>query len=163
MAATLSELEQQNPNIRSQIQQWQGLRAGNGENPTDWEAFRQHARGIGAPDPGQEAPAEFMQPAAGAGSGAASAASSGTFAGQQSQQPQQQPQSQQWQQPQQQPQQPQQPQMDRATLEAIQIRSDYEADKNTPTDQWLKARGMTKAQLDAALALAASASPRGNA
>jgi len=26
----------------------------------------------------------------------------------------------------------------------------YEADKNTPTDQWLRARGMTKAQLDAA-------------
>jgi hypothetical protein len=161
MPATLSDLEQQNPNIRSQIQEWQGLRAGNGENPADWEAFRQHARGIGAPDPGQEAPPEFAQSAAGAGSRAASAASSGTFAGQQPQQPQQPPQ-QQWQQPSQ-PQAPQQPQHSSAELEAIQIRNDYEADKNTPTDKWLKARGMTKAQLDAALALAASAEPRGTA
>ncbi len=46
---------------------------------------------------------------------------------------------------------------DRATLQAIQIRDAYEAAKNTPTDQWLRARGMTKAQLDAALKLAASA------
>jgi hypothetical protein len=51
---------------------------------------------------------------------------------------------------------------DRATLAAIQIRNDYEADKNTPTDQWLRARGMTKAQLDAALALAARADPQGS-
>jgi len=50
----------------------------------------------------------------------------------------------------------------RATLEAIQIRNAYEADKNTPTDQWLRARGMTQAQLDAALALAASAGPQGS-
>ncbi len=50
----------------------------------------------------------------------------------------------------------------RAVLEAIQIRNDYEADKNTPTDQWLRARGMTKAQLDSALALAASADQRGS-
>ena len=50
---------------------------------------------------------------------------------------------------------------DRAVLEAIQIRDAYEADKHTPTDQWLRARGMTQAQLDAALALAARADPRG--
>jgi hypothetical protein len=50
---------------------------------------------------------------------------------------------------------------DRATMEAIQIRDAYEADKNTPTDQWLRARGMTQAQLDAALSLAARAAPRG--
>jgi hypothetical protein len=48
----------------------------------------------------------------------------------------------------------------RAVLEAIQIRNDYEAARNTPTDQWLKARGMTQAQLDAALALAAGAGPQ---
>lgn len=169
MAATLSDLEQQNPNIRSQIQQWQGLRAGNGENPVDWEAFRQHARGIGAPDPGQDAPPEFAQSAPAMGGGSASAASSGSSAGQQSQsrpqQPQQQPQqpsqaqAPQWQPPQQQP---QQPQYDRATLDAIQLRKEYEADKDTPTDKWLKARGMTKAQLDAALALAANAGPSSN-
>ena len=39
---------------------------------------------------------------------------------------------------------------------AIRIKADYEADKNTPTDKWLKARGMTKAQLDAALKLVAT-------
>jgi len=48
-----------------------------------------------------------------------------------------------------------------AVLQAIQIRNAYEADKNTPTDQWLRARGMSKAQLDAALALAARADPQG--
>lgn len=165
MAATLSDLEQQNPNIRSQIQQWQGLRAGNGENPADWEAFRQHARGIGAPDPGEEAPPEFAQSAPAMGGGMSSGSSAGQQPSQQWQQPQQQPQQQpsqaqapQWQQPQQQP---QQPQHDRATLDAIQLRKEYEADKDTPTDKWLKARGMTQAQLDAALALAASAGPSG--
>ncbi len=134
MPAALSDLEQQNPNIRSQIQEWQRGRTSNGQNPTDWDAFRQHAMGIGAPDPGQEAPREFMQSAA----GAESSASSGTLGGQQPQPPQPQPQN-------------------RAILEAIKIRNDYEADKNTPTDRWLKARGMTQAELDAALKLAASA------
>jgi len=52
-------------------------------------------------------------------------------------------------------------QQNRAVMEAIQIRNAYEADKNTPTDQWLRARGMTKAQLDAALALASRAGPQG--
>ena len=65
--------------------------------------------------------------------------------------PQQQAQPQQpYQQPYQQPQNP-------AVLEAIRIKNEYEADKNTPTDKWLKARGMTQAELDAALKLAASA------
>lgn len=63
MPATLSELEQQNPNLRGQIEEWQNERTRNGQNPTDWEAFRQHAMAIGAPDPGQEAPREFMQSA----------------------------------------------------------------------------------------------------
>ncbi len=48
-----------------------------------------------------------------------------------------------------------------AVLQAIQIRNAYEADKNTPTDQWLRARGMTQAQLDAALALASRAGSQG--
>ena len=52
--------------------------------------------------------------------------------------------------------------LDPATLQAIQIRNAYEADKNTPTDQWLRARGLTQAQLDAALARAESADPRGS-
>ena len=148
MPATLSDLEQQNPNIRSQIQTWQGERTNNGQNPTDWNAFRQHASGIGAPDPGQEAPPEFMQSAP----RAETSAPSGNLGGQSAQQPvpYQQPQQQQ---PYQQPQQQQNP----AILDAIRIKSEYEADKDTPTDKWLKARGMTQAELDAALTLAASA------
>ena len=167
MAATLSELEQQNPNIRSQVQVWQRERTNNGQSPTDWSAFRQHAMAIGAPDPGQETPGEFMQSAARAESSAARANSAGQQPQQwqqpqQPQQPQQQPQWQQqpqqpqqppqWQQPQQQPQQ----QRDPAVLDAIRIKNDYEADKKTPTDKWLKARGMTQAELDAALKLAAT-------
>jgi len=150
MAATLSDLEQQNPNIRSQIQTWQRERTNNGQNPTDWSAFRQHASGIGAPDPGQEAPPEFMQPAP----RAETSAPSGNLGGQSAQQqPYQQPQQQQ---PPQQPyQQPQQ--QNPAVVDAIRIKSEYEADKNTPTDKWLKARGMTQAELDAALKLADSA------
>ena len=139
MPATLSDLEQQNPNIRSQIQTWQRERTNNGENPTDWNAFRQHASGIGAPDPGQEAPPEFMQSAP----RAETSAPSGNLGGQSAQQPES------YQQPQQ--------QQNPAVLDAIRIKSEYEADKDTPTDKWLKARGMTQAELDAALKLAASA------
>jgi hypothetical protein len=149
MTVTLSDLEQQNPNIRSQMEDWQSQRAGNGENPMDWQAFRQHAQGIGAPDPGQEAPPEFMQSTA--------AATRTAFTGQQ---PQSQPQQSQWQQPQQP--QSQQPQQNPALLEAIRIKNEYEAAKNIPTDKWLQQRGMTKAQLDAALALAAGGSSTGN-
>jgi hypothetical protein len=153
MAATLSQLEQQNPNIRSQIQEWQSARTNNGQSPMDWDAFRQHAMAIGAPDPGPEAPQEFMQAASTAssspmggssmggsfgspmgGSSMGGSSMGGSFAGQQSQQSQ-----------------------DPALLEAIRIRDEYEADKNTPTDKWLKARGMTQAQLDAALKLAGRA------
>ncbi|HXI17148.1 MAG TPA: hypothetical protein VNM48_12335, partial [Chloroflexota bacterium] len=92
MPATLSDLEQQNPNIRSQIQTWQRERTNNGESPTDWSAFRQHASGIGAPDPGEEAPPEFMQSAP----RAETSAPSGNLGGQSAQQPEpyQQPQQQ---------------------------------------------------------------------
>lgn len=165
MTATLSDLEQQNPNVRSQIQVWQRERTSNGQSPADWQAFRQHAMAIGAPDPGQEAPPEFAQSAASAEASAASSAA------QQPQQPQaqqtqiqqppmqQQPQTQPqqpWPQPQQ-SQQPQQQTLTPAMLQAIKVKADYEADKKTPTDKWLKARGMTQAELDAALKLAASA------
>ena len=170
MAATLSTLQQQNPNIRGQVEEWQRQRAANGQSPADWEAFRRHAMAIGAPDPGQEEPQEFAQSAAAAQSAQpGSSSASGGLGGQtpQAQQVQQAPQ--QVQQPsqpqyQQAPQQVQQPQYqqprDPAVLQAIQIKNDYEADKNTPTDKWLKARGMSKAQLDAALKLAASAEGR---
>src|SRR5687768_2253670 len=95
MTATLSELEQQNPNVRSQIETWQRERIGNGQSPSDWEAFRQHAMAIGAPDPGQEAPQEFRQSASQAESSAAR-----STAQSQSQQPQPQTQMPQIQQPQ---------------------------------------------------------------
>ena len=71
MPASLSELEQQNPNLRSQLQEWQAQRTRDGENPTDWAAFRQHALALGAPDPGPDAPPEFTPAAAGAVGGAA--------------------------------------------------------------------------------------------
>src|SRR5688572_5689221 len=174
MTATLSDLEQQNPNVRSQIQVWQRERTNNGQSPSDWEAFRQHAMAIGAPDPGQEAPQEFKQSAAEAESSAARSAAQQQTAQPQAQQPQiQQPQIQQPPLPQpqsplpqpqiQQPSWPQPPQpqtqqpLDPALLNAIKIKADYEADKKTPTDKWLKARGMTQAELDAALKLAATA------
>ena len=154
MAATLSELEQQNPNIRGQIETWQQARTDNGQAPTDWNAFRQHAMAIGAPDPGQEEPREFMQSAAAAESRAASSKL-------QAQREQVSPPQQQVSPTQQQVSQPQQQQpLSPALLEALKIKNDYEADKKTPTDKWLKARGMTQAELDAALQLAASAEGR---
>src|SRR5688500_15764759 len=104
MPATLSELEQQNPNIGSQIEVWQRERVNNGQSPADWEAFRQHAMAIGAPDPGEEAPSDFAQSA----KEASSAAARSKAAEQQAQQPAQSQQSAQPQAPVQQPQQPQQ-------------------------------------------------------
>jgi hypothetical protein len=82
MPASLRDLEQQNPDIRDQIEEWQSDRASNGQNPTDWEAFRQHLMAIGAPDPGPEAPREFMQSALGSAAGGIV----GKFTGQQPQQ-----------------------------------------------------------------------------
>jgi hypothetical protein len=70
MPASLSQIAQQNPNIESQIQEWQSQRTSQGQNPTDWEAFRQHLMMLGAADPGPEAPPEFQRSAVG---GAASA------------------------------------------------------------------------------------------
>jgi hypothetical protein len=163
MAAALSELEQQNANIRSQIETWQQQRIDNGQAPTDWNAFRQHAMAIGAPDPGQEEPREFMESAAAAENRASSIKQQAqqAQASQQVQAPQQQVQQPTRQQQAPQPIQPMQPpQQQRVSpelLEALRIKNDYEADKKTPTDKWLKARGMTQAQLDAALKLAASA------
>jgi len=61
MPASFSDLEQQNPQIRQTLQEWQSARQSNGEDPNDWEAFRQHCQAIGAPDPGSEAPQEFSQ------------------------------------------------------------------------------------------------------
>lgn len=52
--ATLQDLEAENPNITQQYQEWTALRSERGEDPTDYEAFRQHIIGIGGPDPGPD-------------------------------------------------------------------------------------------------------------
>jgi hypothetical protein len=49
----------ENPNIQQQLDEWRGAREANGEDPADWEAFRQHMLAIGAPDPGTDAPADM--------------------------------------------------------------------------------------------------------
>jgi hypothetical protein len=57
--ATLADLEADNPTIRQQYEDWRKLREANGEDPTDYEAFRQHLLALGAPDPGEAAPEDF--------------------------------------------------------------------------------------------------------
>jgi hypothetical protein len=57
--ATLAEPEAENTNIRQQLQEWREQREANGEDPTDFAAFRQHLLDLGAPDPGEEAPEDF--------------------------------------------------------------------------------------------------------
>ena len=47
------DLASDNPNIRAQYDEWRGLRGQNGEDPTDYQAFRQHLLGLGAADPGE--------------------------------------------------------------------------------------------------------------
>lgn len=57
----LQALAAANPNIREQIQTWQGeVRAGGG-NYLDWPEFRAHVQRLGAPDPGDEPPEEFSR------------------------------------------------------------------------------------------------------
>jgi len=58
--ATFSELTADNPNIRQQYDEWRDQRSQNGEDPTDWEAFRQHVMAIGAPDPGEQEADDFV-------------------------------------------------------------------------------------------------------
>jgi hypothetical protein len=50
--ATFADMAADNPNIRSQYDEWREARTASGEDPLDWEAFRQHVQAIGAPDPG---------------------------------------------------------------------------------------------------------------
>ena len=52
--ATFAELSSSNPNIRQQYDQWRELRSQNGEDPTDYQAFRQHVMNLDAPDPGEK-------------------------------------------------------------------------------------------------------------
>ncbi len=54
------DLAADNPNIRQQYDEWRGLRSQNGEDSTDYEAFRQHLLGMGAPDPGEQEIDDFV-------------------------------------------------------------------------------------------------------
>ena len=51
--ATFEELAGENPDLRQQYDEWREQRAQNGEDPTDYQAFRQHVLALGAPDPGE--------------------------------------------------------------------------------------------------------------
>jgi hypothetical protein len=56
----MADLIAANPNFEQQMRDWQAERDQKGEDPTDWQAFRELETFIGAPDPGESAPAEFL-------------------------------------------------------------------------------------------------------
>ena len=58
--ATFEDLAADNPNIRQQYDEWRDLRTQRGEDPTDYEAFRQHVLALGAPDPGEREIEDFV-------------------------------------------------------------------------------------------------------
>ena len=58
--ATFEELSADNPNIRAQYDEWAPLRVQNGEDPTDYQAFRKHVIALGAPDPGETEIEDFV-------------------------------------------------------------------------------------------------------
>jgi len=58
--ATFQELAADNPNIRQQYDEWREQRSQNGEDSTDYQAFRQHLTSMGAPDPGEQEIADFV-------------------------------------------------------------------------------------------------------
>jgi hypothetical protein len=58
--ATFDDAAAENPNIRQQYDEWREQRSQRSEDPTDYEAFRQHVMAIGAPDPGAEEFADFV-------------------------------------------------------------------------------------------------------
>jgi len=60
IVASFEELAASNPEIRGQYDQWRGQRADAGEDPTDYQAFRQHLLDMGAPDPGEQEIDDFV-------------------------------------------------------------------------------------------------------
>jgi hypothetical protein len=58
--ATFQDLSADNPNLRQQYDEWRQLRVQNGEDPTDYQAFRQHVINLGAPDPGEQEIDDFV-------------------------------------------------------------------------------------------------------
>ena len=59
LAKRMAEHESDNANIREQHKDWQEQRRSNNQDPNDWSAFREHMKGIGAPDPGEEEAEDF--------------------------------------------------------------------------------------------------------
>lgn len=58
--ATFTDMAADNPNIRQQYDEWREARGQNGEDPTDYQAFREHVIALGAPDPGEQEPDDFV-------------------------------------------------------------------------------------------------------
>lgn len=58
--STFDTLAMDNPDIRQQYDEWREQRAANGEDSTDWDAFRDHILALGAPDPGLAPPDDFV-------------------------------------------------------------------------------------------------------
>ena len=57
---TFAELSADNPEIRAQYDEWREARAQAGEDPTDYQAFREHVLSLGAPDPGESEIDDFV-------------------------------------------------------------------------------------------------------
>ena len=55
MARDIADAEKNNPNVRQQNDEWKKERVQRGQDPADAAAFREHQKGIGAPDPGEGA------------------------------------------------------------------------------------------------------------
>ncbi len=58
--ATFQDMMQTDPDIRSEYDTWREQRAQNGEDATDWDAFREHLVAIGHPDPGHRPPDDWV-------------------------------------------------------------------------------------------------------
>jgi hypothetical protein len=57
---TFAELAADDPDIRAQYDEWVAWGAQKGEDPTEYQAFRTHVMGMGAPDPGETEIADFV-------------------------------------------------------------------------------------------------------
>ncbi len=58
-SVSVEELSAVDPTFERQMRVWQTERARRGEDPFDWEAFRDLEAHVLAPDPGDVAPPEF--------------------------------------------------------------------------------------------------------
>jgi hypothetical protein len=62
VVSTFEDLAAANPNIRQQADEWRDARATAGEDAAWWPDFRQHVVDLGAPDPGEEPPDDWVGP-----------------------------------------------------------------------------------------------------